>query len=156
MKRLLAVGIIALLTSCGSANSPTKATATTPATPATIALHGTLVLSSAGDFSWDFLGGSDTETVCYGGDGGYSDIKPGASVVVTNETGTTIGVGVLDSATATIHGKGRNARAESCDFTFSVENVPVSAKFYGIEVSHRGVVQFTPSQIGEIHLTLGN
>jgi hypothetical protein len=154
-RTLLACCLLAL-TACGSA-SPAKAPAQTTAspTPHTTTVNGTVSLKGTGNFTWDFVGDSDTETTCYGGRGGYSDIKPGASVVVTNESGTTIAVGSLGPATATISGTGRNAVGDSCDFTFAIPDVP-DAKFYGVQVSHRGVVQFSPSELGDIALTLGD
>lgn len=67
---------------------------------------------------------------CYG-TGGYSDMKPGASVLLKDESGT-----VLSSTTLGIGIGG----GSMCIFTFTLQNVPDTAKFYVVSVSHRGEV----------------
>ena len=80
------------------------------------------------------------------GDGGYSDIAAGAQVVVTDAAGATVAVGRL--------GEGSWVGAH-CEFPFAVD-VPSGSEFYGIEVSHRGVVQYPRRRLADpIVLTLG-
>jgi hypothetical protein len=86
------------------------------------------------------LNGSDgishSGTVCQGTDG-YDDIQVGAEVVVSDDSGKTLAIG--DLTTSTYDG--------SCSFTFAVKGVPTGKKFYGVEVTHRGDVQFTEQQL---------
>jgi hypothetical protein len=85
------------------------------------------------------------------GSGGYSDIGPGTSVTVRNETGDTIGTGDL--------GEGDFAEGFGCDYPFTVEDVP-NAKFYRVEVSHRGEVEYSHAEMEandwEVSVSLGD
>ncbi len=73
---------------------------------------------------------------------GYSDIRGGIQVVVTNEHQT-----VLAAAPLVSDGP--------CRWTFDVRNVPAGAKLYGLTVSHRGTVQYTEAELrAGPHLTL--
>jgi hypothetical protein len=96
----------------------------------------------------------DGGTACQG-DGGYSDIRGGTEVVIHDAAGKVIATGQLadgvgsDFATDEI--------ALTCTFHFTVRDVP-EQDFYGIEVSHRGTVQFSAAQIerGDVELSLGS
>ncbi len=78
-----------------------------------------------------------------------SDIQGGASVTVTDETGKVVGLGELGSGTTT------QVRIE-CSFDFAIYKVPPGHGFYGVEVSHRGVVRFAETKLREpIGLSLG-
>ncbi len=82
------------------------------------------------------------------GQGGYSDIHEGAQVVISDATGKTIAIGQLKSGIAVVGVK--------CSFYFTVEAVPGDEDFYGIEVSHRGRVQYSRAQLDElVILSLG-
>ena len=85
------------------------------------------------------------------GDGGYSDIRPGAQVVVTSN-GETLGI-------AHIFG-GIGYRSDghvACRFGFAVVGVPAGRSFYAVEISHRGQVQFAERDLTEeISLSLGS
>lgn len=72
------------------------------------------------------------------GSGGYDDLATGAQVVVTDNTARTIAVGTVT---------GSAAKGDFCLLTFDVPSVPEGKKFYGLEVSHRGVVQFTEQEM---------
>lgn len=149
MKRLAVVlAVILVLAGCGGGSKA-------PATAKTVTIHGTLTITSTGDFSWDLAPDGKTG-ICHGGSRGFDDIQSGAQVTVTNQAGTTIALGTLDgNATATFDGSGSDATGTSCKFTFSIPKVP-TASFYGLEVVHRGVVKFTPAQVaGVVALTLG-
>lgn len=105
----------------------------------TITVSGTLELRNPDGFHQ--VGGSH----CVG-DGGYSDIAPGAQVVITDDTGKTVGVGSL--------GAGSWIGAH-CEWPFEVE-VPGGSAFYGVEVSHRGRVQYPADRLNEpVTLSLG-
>jgi hypothetical protein len=69
-------------------------------------------------------------------EGGYSDVGPGTSVTVEDETGRVVGVGTL--------GEGRlDYGSEAvCVFPFTVVGVPRAA-FYTVSVGRRGGLAFS-------------
>jgi predicted small secreted protein len=79
------------------------------------------------------------------GTGGYDDLQAGLQVTVSNESGTTIGTGTLDSGEV-VRGQFWN----TCVFPFTVANVP-TAKFYRIEAGHRGQVSYSYDQMQASH-----
>jgi len=80
------------------------------------------------------------------GTGGFSDIAPGASVVVADEHGTILGTGALGAGTINF----RYMR-----FHFHHHRREAGHSFYGVTVSHRGAVQFQEDRLGDVGLTLG-
>lgn len=84
------------------------------------------------------------------GENGYNDIAAGAEVQVLNQAGTILGTSAL---------QGGSDAFTSCNFTFSVPQIP-SAAFYQIQVSHRGNVTFSKAELQSNHwtadLTLGS
>jgi hypothetical protein len=84
---------------------------------------GTLTLTDTDQF-W-----SDGEPCS--GSGGYDDIRAGAQVVVKDETGRLLATSDLLA--------GKASSEYECDFAFVVNDVP-DAKFYSIEISHRGEI----------------
>jgi hypothetical protein len=112
--------------------------------PAPVTIDGSVTLTSGVD------GGND----CQGSEG-YDDIREGTSVVVHDSAGKVIATGELSA------GVGEDVItsqiATSCRFAFRVPDVP-REKFYGIEVSHRGTVTFTATQVddGQVALSLGS
>jgi hypothetical protein len=82
--------------------------------------------------------------------GGYSDIQPGAMVVIKNQDGKILATGHLDA--------GKVVNLGRCDFAFLIQDVP-DADFYLIEVSHRGEVTYSKKDLEgqgwKISLTLG-
>lgn len=86
------------------------------------------------------------------GASGYSDIAEGTAVTVSDATGTTVALGRLD------HGRNDGSLGrQQCSFTFVVAGVPAGKGFYGVEVSHRGRVQYTEAELTSrpLKLTLG-
>ncbi len=78
-----------------------------------------------------------------------SDIHAGAAVTVTDETGKVVALGELSP------GRTTQVRIE-CTFDMIVFKVPPGHGFYGVEISHRGVVRFAEAKLRErIGLTLG-
>lgn len=73
---------------------------------------------------------------CTGKDG-YDDIAQGTSVVVHDASGKVIATGQL--------GAGSIERGAFCVLPFRVPGVP-EQRFYGVEVSHRGVASYTAAQ----------
>lgn len=85
------------------------------------------------------------------GMGGYSDIAAGTQVVISDETGTTIAVGRLQPGVAI----GTPPVGHACRLRFSV-NAPGGHSFYGIEISHRGRLQYPRAALDQpLALTLG-
>jgi hypothetical protein len=74
---------------------------------------------------------------------GYGDIHDGTEVQVTDDAGKVVAYGHL-------------ASAGSCRWTFTVKDVPVGQKIYGVTVSHRGTIHFSEDEMRSgIDLSLG-
>ncbi|MGW6503003.1 hypothetical protein [Nonomuraea angiospora] len=131
----LALAAVFLAAGCGSA-------------PITV----TGTIAAPGGFTNGGLAGGPGQLCAMGG--GYSDIRAGAQVVVTDDAGKTIAVGQLEP------GKILLPRADawgtrSCVFPFTVQ-APGGYRFYGIEVTHRGVVRYTAEQLRQpVEMSLG-
>lgn len=138
---LVVGGAVAVTVFVMSASKPTPPAAG----PATVTAYGQMNLSLGG-FAWN-----RNPAECWGR-GGYDDIREGVNVTVTDPEGKVVALGELAKGLPVII----DDRANSCLFRFEVE-VPAGLKFYGIEVSHRGVIQFTQDELtGKgVTLTLG-
>jgi hypothetical protein len=114
------------LAACGGNDDSQQAQTTTTAPSHN--LSGSVTITESLDLDTETVleldGGSCTGT------GGYDDLEQGAEVVVTDEANKIIGTSSL--------GEGRISGSD-CIFRFVVSNLP-RAKFYGVEVSHRGKV----------------
>lgn len=90
---------------------------------------------------------TEDELTCTTG-AGYDDIRQGAQVVVSDAAGKTIALGQL--------GGGSWKRDVGCVFLFTVPDVPMAGEFFGLEVSHRGRVQYSAGQLAEpLDLVIG-
>jgi hypothetical protein len=69
--------------------------------------------------------------------GGHDDIGPGTSVTIRNESGSTIGTGSLGAGEGVSGG---------CAYPFAIDGVP-DAKFYRVEVSHGGEVEYSLAEM---------
>ncbi len=99
---------------------------------------GTVILNDG-----DFI---NTGSACYGM-GGFEDIRPGAKVSITDAAQQTVAVGVIESA---------SEAGNECHLNFLVEDVPRGEDFYGIEVTHRGRVQYTAADLEQpLTISLG-
>ena len=118
-----------------------------PTQPATFDVTGTFTISRV------MLDGIDGDR-CNGSDG-YDDIETGTQVKVSDASGKIIGLGALKAGLARdTHPDWRGT--DKCVFDFEVKAIPEdSGSIYGVEVSHRGVVQFTRDQASDLALTLG-
>ncbi|MGC4769187.1 hypothetical protein ACLQ25_09430 [Micromonospora sp. DT44] len=146
---LPALLLTAALTGCSGDSKPTPAAATAKATtaPAARSIAGTLMLADADGFTWDATTGCQ-------GSGGYDDVTPGAQVTITDAAGATVGLGKLGNGI--LETAAGAATADGCKFTFTVKDVPTGKDFYGVEVSHRGKVQYPEQQVfGALALTIG-
>ena len=137
---LAAAALVLALAGCG-ASAPAATAPLTKATkkPLPLLVRGTFSLSLPG-FVWN-------PGVCTG-TGGYDDIDADTTVVVTDNAGTTVAIGKL-GAGQPVRDPDDPSRAQTCMYTFDIPNVPSGRHFYGIEVGHRGRVQFTEAQLGE-------
>ncbi|MEV7263961.1 hypothetical protein AB0N38_10460 [Micromonospora aurantiaca] len=110
---------------------------------ATRMVVGTLSLDD--NFDWE------PSTGCWGARG-YDDIKAGAQVVVTDSSGNTVALSHLDQGRREVPYGGLPA----CKFNFLVRDVPTGGGYYGVEIAHRGRVQYPEQQLfGALALTLG-
>lgn len=66
---------------------------------------------------------------------GFDDINQGAGVTIKDPSGKVVAVGELGGGKDIGDGLG-------CSFTFSVKDVPSGLGIYGVEVSHRGLLQY--------------
>lgn len=96
-------------------------------------LHGSVTLHT-GD------GLTRSGTSCRGS-GGYSDLTAGAPVTIKNESGAIIATGSLDAGVSD-----PSYPTVVCRFSYTIANVP-GAKFYTIEVSHRGGLTYSQDQL---------
>ncbi|HST48617.1 DUF2510 domain-containing protein [Jatrophihabitans sp.] len=77
----------------------------------------------------------DTETAyanCVG-QGGYSDISAGTTVILTNQDNKILGSASLEPGTP-------NKESGTCLYSFTLPNIPTDQAQYAVEVSHRGKV----------------
>lgn len=108
---------------------------------------GTLTLNDSDGFTFASDSGCN-------GTGGYDEIRAGAQVVITDGAGTTVALGQLGSGQ--MDGTFNSSTAEMCKFNFAVPAVPTGKGFYGVEIAHRGRVQYPEQQLfGALALTLG-
>lgn len=122
--------LVLTLAGCGADKPVTPAA---PSKPVVFQVTGSITLRP-GDFIW-----SASPPSC-AGDGGYDDMKVGAQTVVSDAAGATLALGSIVEAKPEI---GDSSTADGCTLRFLVLNVPSGQKFYGVEVSHRGRVQYT-------------
>lgn len=119
-------------------------------TVASLALAACLVLGGGrfditGSVSIPSSGANFSGSIC-SSKGGFIDIREGAQVVVSDASSTTIAIGTL--------GRGEVVGGE-CRFPFTV-SAPEGHDFYGIEVTHRGRLQYERGRLNQpLSLSLG-
>jgi hypothetical protein len=115
---LLGAGVVGALVLSG--HSPVQIHGLTP----TMTVNGTLIVAPP-------CGGL-----------GYSDIRGGTEVTITDQAGTVLAVGRLIG--------------EDCRFEFMVPGVPTGKKLYGVTISHRGTLHYTEDEMrAGLSLSLG-
>jgi hypothetical protein len=102
-------------------------------------VHGGLIVT---DFSNQGLG-------CQLSGTGYSDIAPGTQVVITAPDGTVLGSGALRNPVSKVQGS-------ICLFPFTVSGIQGGEARYGVSVSDRGTVWFSPQKVAGATLELGS
>jgi hypothetical protein len=108
------------------------------------AVTGTLQLNGEGSITTSDL---PMGFAC-AGTRGYGDIGPGSAVTITDESGTLLAKGSIE-----------NSRGDetSCMLTFKVFDVPAGAKFYKLEISHRGEMNYTEAEVKQgVQVSLGD
>lgn len=143
MKRFLIVAFSAFaLVGCS-----TGAAASSPS-PEAFDVRGMLTLNQVSD-------NTSKGDACTGRDG-YDDIREGAQVKVSSDAGKVLGLGALKAGRAGQPLEDTGATG-TCVFGFEVSGIPAGGgAIFGVEVTHRGVIQFTRDEAGTIALTLGS
>lgn len=98
------------------------------------------------------LGSTDDPSTADGscsGNGGYSDIQEGASIVIRDSNSKKIALGRLHA------GHPADGESRICEFPFLIKDVKSGDDIYSIEVSHRGEISFKPAESRSIVLSLG-
>jgi len=121
------------------------------AKPSTISITGSITVPG-GLTEGGLEGGAGQVCVM---DGGYSDVREGAQVVVSDDKSTTIAIGRLGGGRLVLPDPDYWS-TRKCVFPFTV-SAPAGHPFYGVEVSHRGRLQYTAAQLAvPLALTLGD
>lgn len=133
--------LLPLLTACGGDELDRPAAAAAPS-PKPLVVLGSVDLGHS-EFGWN------RDPLACWGSGGYGDLKTGAQVVVTDAAGATIAVGsIIKSNPGTSWVEETDTyRADSCTLDFRVADVPPGKGFYGVEVTHRGQVQYAENDL---------
>lgn len=140
---LAACLLLAACTSSSNGAPPASSapkTSTHPPAPKTVRVAGTMSLPGGGYVGNGFKDGGR----CYGNQG-YDDIDAGAQVTISDDSGRTLAITQL---------RGGRVSELECVFKFRA-TVPAGKRFYGIEVTHRGVIKEPESKLGHVALTLG-
>jgi hypothetical protein len=75
------------------------------------------------------------------GQGGYSDLREGASVTVYGKTGERLGLGELKDSYGEANG--------FCIFSYDVPDIPAGEGIYSVEVTHRGELSGSESEVDD-------
>lgn len=103
----------------------------------------------------DLAPGWTVGSTCHALSTGFADVAAGAQVVVTDPTGKVVGTGVLGAGATEVNPK-LGTPAKICTFPFTITGVPTGLGTYGIEVTHRGVLQYREADLaGPVVLELG-
>ncbi|MGH8984726.1 MAG: hypothetical protein ACRDY6_12755 [Acidimicrobiia bacterium] len=90
---------------------------------------------------------------------GYDDLVAGAPVVVHDGNGSTIATGELRDGQPVEQRDSLPIDFTDCEFRFRMADVP-DAEFYTVEVSHRGEVTYSRSELEDedwrVTLTIGD
>ncbi len=130
------------LSGCGgeSGGATAEPTETAATTPATFAVRGGVTL---------LYGATEDGPGECTGRGGYEDLAAGAPVTISDGSGEKVALGEL--------GPGEIVKGTySCEFPFSVEEVPAGEAVYTVEVAGRGGVDFTEADADAVDLSIGS
>jgi hypothetical protein len=88
------------------------------------------------------------EESCDQGTADYPDIGPGAQVTVTDPSHKVVTTSILGSQHSRQLVKGAGDFGAVCSYPFTVK-VPAGLARYGITVSHRGTIYYSPAQMAK-------
>ncbi|WP_214103285.1 hypothetical protein [Acrocarpospora catenulata] len=144
MRALTAALLTLTIAACGS----TEAAAPTPSAPATFTASGTVLAFGA---SWSNKEGEEC---------GYTsrqseDIKPGLRLVLSDNTGKTVGIGTLGVGILTLGDS--PPETQRCVFHFSIADVPADSPFYGLKIGDRDPVDYSAAELrsGQLAIDTG-
>lgn len=134
---VIGAGGVGLAWGLSGSSAPAPTASPSASAPALFSLSGSMTLKQA---SFD--------TGPCAGTGGYSDIGSGTSVTVYDAAGQVIATGALQ--------EGKRVGLY-CEFGVFVGGVPEGAKFYQVEVSHRGKITMSAedAEAGRFAASLG-
>lgn len=162
---ILALALVVALTLAACGTTQPAAPAAVP--PATFTVKGVLKLHDdnmrnasydqiANNCNFNSACAESAGDFCAAGSAGYSDIRTGAQVTVTDSTGKVVGIGSLESGrTPLVPNIWKYNNYPPCLFPFEVWNVPDNGNIYGVQIAHRGTVQFTKDEATSIQVSLG-
>lgn len=138
----VAAALLASSTACSSGSSKAEGPASTAAGNRSVDVSGMVFIDGTTRQN------DDANSECWTSGnrpllptrGDFDDIKEGAQVVVTNDTGKTVGVGELSP------GQVQGGGSRVCTFRFTVNDVPADGKFYKITVGDHSQ-QVTASEL---------
>lgn len=159
LRGLVMAGAILLLAACASetstgvADTPTTAT---PSTPADFAVSG-FVDVPVDETMTKLVNPDMQDQGSCGVSDGYDDIRGGAQVIVTDAAGTTVALGNLDPGRVQTTDAEKTVANANCRFAFVITGIPAGSKFYGVEISKRGRVQYAAERLNgqTLELTIG-
>jgi hypothetical protein len=96
---------------------------------------------------WDYgknFDGDTTDGSC-AGNGGYDDLRDGATVVVYNSTGAIVGTTTLYGSSYDL--ESLSSRKITCTFKWELKNVPNDDAGYSVEVTSRGKVFYSGDEL---------
>lgn len=143
-----AAAVVGVLVAGCSSSGGAHATKTTAAPAGPIAVTGSVTLTDPDST----LNAALTGTHDCGGVGGYSDIKEGAQVVISDDAGKTLTISHLTAGQTPEQKTGLN---NDCVFGFTAQ-VPAGKRFYGVQVTHRGVVKMAEAELPSASLSIGS
>lgn len=142
--------LVAVLTACTAAASPTP---TVEPTPELATLIGTLALTDSDAFARFKNDGelSPSGRNCVSqSTHGYTDIESGLQIVVKDDTGRILGTGTAEGGEL---GGLYDGEQDACVWTFTVDGIAESA-FYTIEAGRRGGPTYSHSEMEAMDWTV--
>jgi hypothetical protein len=122
-RRLIAAAVVALLAlGAGAIIWSNRSRSDLAVGPAEVTVRGTIILTNS----------TTLQANCVG-QGGYADMRAGASVVLTDREGTVLGSTTLERGQP-------DYDDQICSYPFTFHKVPTDHGQYAVEVSHRGKV----------------
>jgi hypothetical protein len=115
------------------------AVATWPSEPETFTVRGTVTLGNDPQGDPKSVG----KPCMAAPSGGFSDIRKGTQVVITDRAGGTVAIGVLSGGIE----QGGPKVGYRCAFEFAVDGVPAGKEFYGVSLGARDRAQYRESTV---------